>query len=315
MEPATSGYEYEIYKKNTTGLRYGMNPPQEAAEDLGDENEEAAKHNGLLSIGELARFARIARSALIFYDNMGLVSPVERGNNNYRYYSPHQVSTTNLINTLQELDVPLKEVIKLNTHRTPEKIISLFSEQNKHIDRQIEELLRAQKLLLTLKGIIEDGLSVDEERIEVCWNDEEPILIGPQIDYSEGISIEEAFLNFYIHWNAIDSDLDLNYPVWAIFSEERVKRGDWVGPDKFYFKMPGAPDRKPAGLYLTGYARGYYGQSDALYKRLMAYIEENGLEICGPAFEMYPLNEISIADPYNYLMRISIQVKQNGTTK
>ena len=241
---------------------------------------------------------------------MGLLSPVERGDNNYRYYSPHQVTLTNLINTMQELEVPLKKIVGLIKHRTPEDIVSLFSEQSKHIDRQIEKFLDAQKLLLTLKGIIEEGLSVDEERIDVRWEEEESILIGPQVDYSDGTTIEEALLEFYKHWNAADGDLDLNYPVWAIFSEERIKRGDWAGPDKFYFKMPDAPDRKPAGLYATGYTRGYYGQSDALYKRLMAYIEDNRLEICGPAFEMYLLNEISISDPYDYLMRVSISVKK-----
>ena len=267
-------------------------------------------YGGLLSIGELAKFARISRTALIYYDNMGLMSPVKRGDNNYRYYSPHQVTMTNLISTLQELEIPLKEIISLTNKRTPEKIISILSEQSKHIDGQIEKLLRAQKLLLALKDIIEDGLSVDEEKIEVSWNEEESILIGPQIDYSDGTTIEEGLLNFYKHWNVADSDLDLNYPVWAIFSEERVKRGDWVGPDKFYFKMPDAPDRKPAGLYLTGYTRGYYGASDALYKKLMAYIEEHGLEICGPSYEMFPLNELSIPAPHNYLMRISVQIKQ-----
>ena len=307
MESAMKEKNNEEFRRDIVYLRYGENPAEEAMEDFKKERDE--KYSGLLSTSELAKFARITRSALIFYDNMGLISPVERGENNYRYYSPHQVTTTNLINTLQQLGVPLKEIIGLSNHRTPEKIISLFSEQSKYISQHIEDLLSAQKLLMTLKDIIEDALSVDEGKIEVLWNEEESILIGPQIDYSDGTSIEEAFLNFYKYWNATDSNVDLNYPVWGIFSEERVKRGDWVGPDKFYFKMPGAPDRKPAGRYATGYTRGYYGKSSALYKRLMAYIEDNGLEICGPAYEMYPLNEISITDPFDYLMRISISVK------
>ena len=269
-----------------------------------------ARFSGLLSIGELAKFARVSRTALIHYDGMGLISPVERGDNNYRYYSPHQVTTTNLVTTLQELKVPLKEITKYIKHRTPESIISLFSEQSKQIDQNIQELLRAQRLLLALRDIIEDGLSVNEEEIKVEWCEEEAVLIGPQIDYSDGTTIEDAFLNFYRHCHAKDKELDMNYPVWAIFSEERLKSGDWIGPDRFYFKKPDAPDKKPAGLYLTGYTRGYYGESIALYKRLMAYMEEHDLEICGPSYEMFPLNEISIADPLNYLMRISIRVKQ-----
>ena len=304
MEPSKK--QAEESKFDITKLRYGEN--SEIDSELREENRD--KYNGLFSVSELAKFARITRSALIFYDNIGLVAPVERGDNNYRYYSPHQTTSTNLINTLQELNIPLKRITELIKHRTPESIISLFSEQSEQIDLRIEKLLRSQKLLMTLKSIIEEGISINEEKIEVGWNEEESILVGPQIDYSGGMSIEEALFNFYKHWSVVDSDLDLNYPVWAIFSEERIKRGDWVGPDKFYFKMPDAPDRKPAGLYVTGYTRGYYGKSDALYKRLMAYIEENGLEISGPVFEAYPLNEISVTNPCSYLMRISISVKR-----
>jgi len=294
-------------KKSIVILRYGENPANEEAEGS---REEDGKYSGLLSIGELAKFARVNRSALIFYDNMGLMSPVERGDNNYRYYSPHQVTMTNLINTMQELGVPLKEIIGISNDRTPEKILSMLSEQSVHIDQQIQKLHGSQKLLLTLKGIIEDALSVDEEKIETHWAEEESILIGPQIDYSDGTSIEEAFLEFYKHCNAIDANLDLNYPVWAIFSQERVERGDWVGPDKFFFWRPDAPDKKPAGFYVTGHTRGYYGKSNALYTKIMSYIKENDLEICGPAYEMYILNEITIPEPNNYLMRISIEVKK-----
>jgi hypothetical protein len=138
--------------------------------------------------------------------------------------------------------------------------------------------------------------------------EEEALLLGPQIDYSDGRSIEEAMLDFYSFCLDYDDSLDLNYPVWGLFSEQRIKNRDWDRPDRFYFRMPGAPDRKPAGLYLIGYTRGYYGSSDALYKRMLAYIEQKCLTICGPTYETYPLNEISVADSNNYLMRVSISV-------
>ncbi|MDR2528173.1 MAG: MerR family DNA-binding transcriptional regulator [Synergistaceae bacterium] len=268
------------------------------------------KNEGLLSISELANFARISRTALIHYDHMGLISPVTRGENNYRYYSHHQIPSINLIVTLQGLDVPLREIMSLLRNRTPENIVDLFSEQSAHINVSIEKLQRAQKLLLTLKSVIEEVVGVDEEKIELHEAEEEHILLGPQNDYSNGTSIEEATLNFYKYCQAKFPGLDMNYPVWGMYTEERLKRGDWVGPDKFYFKMPDAPHRKPAGLYVTGYARGNYGATDALYKRLLAYIKEQGLKVCGPAFETYPLNEISVANPDNYLIRLSITVKK-----
>jgi hypothetical protein len=97
--------------------------------------------------------------------------------------------------------------------------------------------------------------------------------------------------------------------VWGEFSEQRIKNRDWHLPDRLYFKMPDAPDRRRAGLYLIGCTRGYYGRSDALYARMLSYIEENSLAICGPAYETYPLNEISVVDADNYLMRVLISVK------
>ncbi|MCL2140386.1 MAG: hypothetical protein FWH42_01720 [Dehalococcoidia bacterium] len=103
--------------------------------------------------------------------------------------------------------------------------------------------------------------------------------------------------------------LDMNYPVWGVFSEERIKRGDWKWPNKYYFYNPEGRDTRPAALYAVGYTRGRYGQSDALYKRLLSYIDSNGFEICGDAYEEYPLNEVCVSDENNYLMRVMITVR------
>ncbi|MCL1887854.1 MAG: hypothetical protein FWF96_03160, partial [Kiritimatiellaeota bacterium] len=103
---------------------------------------------------------------------------------------------------------------------------------------------------------------------------------------------------------------DLNYSVWGTFSEKRVKSGDWVWPDRYYFYNPEGRDRRPAALYAIGYTRGGYGQCGGLYKRLIHYINEHGFEICGDAYEEYPLNEVCITDSSNYLIRLMITVRE-----
>jgi DNA-binding transcriptional MerR regulator len=267
-------------------------------------------NEGLISIGEMARYARISRPALIHYDHLGLITPVKRGDNNYRLYSSRQLQSVRLVATLQDIGMPLKDIAKLVRRRTPESIMNLMGKYEAHVGTRIAKLQRTQALMQTLKDAIEDGLAADEDAIEMKRTKEEALLIGPQIDYSDGKSIEEAMLEFYSFCLDYDNSLDLNYPVWGIFSEHRIKNRDWNRPDRFYFRMPGAPNRKPEGLYLIGYTRGYYGNSDALYKRMTAHIEENGLEISGPAYETYPLNEISVVDSNRYLIRVSISVRQ-----
>jgi DNA-binding transcriptional MerR regulator len=273
------------------------------------------KHDGLISISELAKYARISRTALIHYDHIGLIRPEARGENNYRYYSHRQITVANLVMTLQELGMPLKEIARLVESRTPEATVGIFARQSEHLDREIGRLQKSRQLLDTLCSIIESGLSADEDVVEARFEQAESILLGPRIDYSGGKSIKEATLDFYKQCSLADPDIDLNYPVWGMFDESRVKNRDWRGPDRFYFRMPDAPDLKPSGLYAVGYDRGYYGESDGLYKKLTAFIGGNGLEICGPAYEEYPLNEISVSDDNNYLMKISISVKPRTDPK
>jgi len=268
------------------------------------------KSYGLLSISELAKFARISRTALIHYDHVGLVSPTERGGNNYRYYSHHQITTTNLINTLQSLGMSLKEIAEFAGRRTPEGVVALFERQEEEIDRKIEGMRQSRKLLLTLRKMIERGIDAETDSIEVLREEEESVFLGPKIDYSGGKTIEEATLEFYEYCAKRDPNMDMNYPVWGHFSEKRIKNRDWYGPDRFFFWMPDAPDCKPAGLYAVGYTKGYYGQCDDLYRRMMKFIDDNGLDVCGPAWETYPLNEITIVDQDGYLIKISVEVKR-----
>jgi hypothetical protein len=79
---------------------------------------------------------------------------------------------------------------------------------------------------------------------------------------------------------------------------------------RYYFYNPRGHDARPAALYAVGYQRGGYGQTDKLYERLLDHIDRNGYEICGDAYEEYPLNEICVADDANYLIRVVITVRE-----
>lgn len=105
-------------------------------------------------------------------------------------------------------------------------------------------------------------------------------------------------------------DLDLNYPVWGIFSEKRILQNDWKYPERYDFYNPEGYDEIPSDLHAVGYSRGGYGQTDELYKRLLNYIDENDFEICGNTYEEYPLNELNISDNNNYLIRVMITVRK-----
>ncbi len=265
---------------------------------------------GIFSISKFAKYAGVTRETLHFYDKIGLLSPITRGENNYRYYSSDQLAVANVIRSLQESGMSLAEIKELREHCTPESVDRTLARQIRWIDGKIEELNNARKLFSTLQQSIHSVSNIDEQAIIVQFLPEEPVILGDPFDYGGGKNEYDALLEFYHSVEERYLDVDLNYPAWGFFPEERIRRGDWGMPRQYYFYNPGGRDKRPAAHYAIGYARGGYGHHDALYRRLIEYIDGNGLEICGGAYEEYPLNEVSISDDENYLMRIMIAVRQ-----
>lgn len=268
------------------------------------------KKKNLFPISTFAKFARTTRDSLIHYDKIGLLSPIHRGENNYRYYSNTQLATTHLIHTFQELGMPLNEIKRLKDNRTPDLVDMLLGNQINQLDNDIEKKVQARKLLQLLKTTIHSQKNINETEITVRFQPVEAIVLGDLNDYSQGRNDYDALYDFYRHCHQSYPHYDMNYPVWGMFEETRIRNRDWVYPDRFYLYYPEGHDKKPAALYAIGYKRGGYGDNHDLYVRLLDYIEENGYEICGPAYEEYPLDEICISDENNYLIRVMITVRE-----
>ncbi len=264
----------------------------------------------LFSLRNFLKFSRTTRDKLRHYDKLGLLQPALRGNNNYRYYSSGQMAVASLIHTWLDLGMTLNEIKSLTERRTPELMDDILTRQMEKIDEKIADKLRTRQFLSTLQTSIRSVSGVDEEAVTIQSLPQEAIILGEVNDYSKGRDAFDALLSFYRYIQDRRPEVDLSYPVWAVFSADRVKRGDWKWPDRYYFYNPEGTDHRPAAQYAIGYARGGYGHSEALYTRLLDYIDKNGFEICGDAYEEYPLNEICIADGANYLKRVMITVRE-----
>ena len=270
-------------------------------------------NNGLFTASDFAKMTRTTRTTLYHYDAIGLLSPVLRDQNSkHRYYAIGQLADINMIRTLQAFGMSLSEIKKLKDMRSPECVEGIFTQWLDTIDQKINEWVRSQKLLFALRKAVQSVINVNEDAITIQFQQGEAIILGDLNDYSNGRNDYSALVSFYDAISEKFPDLDLNYPVWATFSEERIKRGDWKWPDRYYFYNPEGRDKRPAAFYAIGYTRGGYGQSDALYKRMIDFIAKSGFEICGDTYEEYPLNEICVSDDTNYLIRVMITVRKKS---
>ena len=264
----------------------------------------------VLSIAEFAKLSRTSRSQLLYYDKVGLLSPMTRKENNYRFYSYSQVYTIRLIRTCQALGMSIDEIKRLQNEASPKLVDELITHHIDQISININTWTSALKLLTTLRSIIHPMLTVNETTFSIDYISAEPIVLGKINDYNKCKNDHAAYAQFYIDTQKKYPDFNQNYPAWAMFSEERIKRGDWVWPDRFYYFNPDGYDKRPAAYYAIGYTRGGYGRCGTLYERLIAYIDANGYEICGPAYEEYPLTELCYTNDEDYLIRLLITVQK-----
>ena len=85
-------------------------------------NEMAAIHNGLMSIGQLAREAGVAATALRYYEREGVLAPTVRSRAGYRLYSREAVEQLGFIRSAQAVGFTLDDIRAGNLVALPREI-------------------------------------------------------------------------------------------------------------------------------------------------------------------------------------------------
>ena len=261
----------------------------------------------LLLIKKFSALTGINESTLRHYDNIGLFQPLLRGENGYRYYSLPQTIAVNLVTVLSSLKIPLNEIGEVNKKRTPQLIFELLRQQAQELDQELSRLHQAYSVIHTYCEIIQEGLLADDQDINVLWMRERTIELGPVNDFSSGY-FYDSFFAFIDQMSG--RRVDSAYPVGGFYKDANTFLTAPGKPTRFFSLTSAGQDVKKAGEYLVGYARGYYGNVGNLPQRMQAYAKEHGLIFSGPVYEIYLHDEISISDPDQYLIQVSIPVKR-----
>ena len=81
----------------------------------------------LFTIGQFAAIHGVTKKTLMWYDEMGLVTPAVIGENGYRYYTYQQSSTLETVLMLRELNVSIPEIEGFMEHRSAPGMERLLS--------------------------------------------------------------------------------------------------------------------------------------------------------------------------------------------
>jgi len=262
----------------------------------------------LIPASEFGKICRIPVSTLKYYDEIDLFKPYRRADNGYRYYSPHQIIAMSFIRVLTELGVPLSQISELESSRTPSGMLRTLHQQELELDRKLEVLRANYSVLHVHQDLIFTGMTADENAVTVEELPALPIRMGTRTNFGP----DEHFYGEFARYLTSTSDNSLVYPVGGYFDsmERYLEVSD--RPSLFFSVDPSGSDERPAGRYLTGYARGYYGEPGDIAKRLALYAADHNLVCKGPVYNIFLHDEICEKDPNHYLMQATVQVKQGG---
>lgn len=267
------------------------------------------KETTLLSIRDFSEFTGIKQSTLRYYDEIGLLPPISRGENNYRYYVPFQIITLNFISVLTDLGVPLSTIKEMNFERTPESVIDLLDRQEELLDFKLNELQKSYSIIHTFRKNIQSGLASQAGDIGLTDLGEANIVLGPENDFKDKTTFYEPFINFCNRAN--EYRINLRYPIGGYhYSMEKFLETP-NRPNRFFSQDPIGNVKREAGRYLVAYNYGYYGQFPGVPKRIGEFAEDNKLTFTGPVYVQFLLDEISTVDPDKYMSRISVRIKED----
>ena len=99
------------------------------------------------STGEFAKLCNVNKKTLFYYDEIGLFKPEIVKENGYRYYSVYQLEVFDIIYTLRDLGVPLKQIKSFIDERNPKSVVEFFKYKTEEIENEIKQLRRKQEIM------------------------------------------------------------------------------------------------------------------------------------------------------------------------
>ena len=265
------------------------------------------------STGEFAKLCNVNKKTLFYYDEIGLFKPEIVKENGYRYYSVYQLEVFDIIHTLRDLGVPLKQIKSFIDERNPKSVVKFFEYKTGEIENEIKQLRRKQEIMSNKIKIIKEAEKIRDniDNLSIEEQDEEYLVLSKNIDKSKFPYDSEVYAN---HLNyCYNQDLYIGYPLGFIKTiDDLYSENDYAYT--YYYTKVNKYDgeniiKKPKGKYLVGYLNGSYIDIPGLYKKMLDYVKTHNLELIGHSYEEELINLIAVKDMNDYIIKVSMQIK------
>jgi DNA-binding transcriptional MerR regulator len=265
----------------------------------------------MIKIGEFSKLVQVPVATLRYYDQVGLLKPVEVDRfTGYRYYSASQLPRLHRILALKGLGFTLEQIGEvLAEGLTPEQMRGMLRLRHAQISQQLadmqSQLVEVEVRLQQIER--EEALST----YDVILKQVEPQLIASvRTKLPNHSAVGALFAEVYDELGPYVAETLGPHPgqggqTLVLWYDTEFKEHDVDGAAAFILRCP-APDRGrmhvhelPPALTAATIHHGAYNTIGEAHEAVLRWIEANGYQIVGPDREIYLYNKtpIRLDDP------------------
>lgn len=117
-----------------------------------------------LTIGQLSKITQVSAKTIRFYESKNILTPAQRGENGYRYYSPSAIEELKVIKFAREINLPISEIKQLlfgccsdqKCRHSADVISGFLDKYTSQTAEKIKDLQNLHRKLIDLKGLISE---------------------------------------------------------------------------------------------------------------------------------------------------------------
>ena len=271
------------------------------------------KDGKYLTTGEFAKLCKVNKQTLFYYDQIGLLIPVLKKENGYRYYSINQLELFFVIDLLKDLGMSLNDIQQYMQNKSPERFLSLMYQKKKEIVKKRQEIETKEKMIEAKIALMEEASNLAFSQITLEQLPEATLYLSRKIQNMTDEEFVEVISDFIQELNL--SHLDSGYPIGSITEREQVLKGEFSNYSYLYIEQPTPKDGYPyfkaiKGDFLIGYHIGDEKTISATYKRIFSKMERLNLALGDYVFEEYIYDTVVKNHKKEYVTKIMIQVNK-----
>jgi DNA-binding transcriptional MerR regulator len=256
--------------------------------------------------GEMAKLHGISKQTLLYYDRIGLLKPREISETNqYRYYTLDQFEELDVILSLKNLGMKLKEIKHyLNKSSVVDRMDQLAAQEDV-IQKKISQLKRTGHRLKSILASLDTSIGIIPFEMGFKRMDKRYVLIeqvmSPFEWYDLEIAIKKMINNSLEEWNMTVSGF--------IMFIETAGGGDEIFKRVALELAMKSKDFIASGKYAYLYHKGPYEELKASRAQLHDFVVKSGFQPIGETIENVLLDSFAVSSEDDYLVEIQVLVE------